>query len=44
MRKFLDETAITKYGVNTKNIDAFGVTSRYQARRLGRWLLVFTSE
>ncbi len=35
----LDEAAITKYGVNTKNIDAFGCTSRYQARRLGRWLL-----
>jgi len=35
----LDEGAIAKYGVNTKNIDAFGVTSRYQARRLGRWLL-----
>ena len=35
----LDEAAIAKYGVNTKNIDAFGVTSRYQARRLGRWLL-----
>ena len=35
----LDESAIAKYGVNTKNIDAFGVTSRYQARRLGRWLL-----
>ena len=35
----LDEVAITKYGVNTKNIDAFGCTSRYQARRLGRWLL-----
>ena len=35
----LDETAISKYGVNTKNIDAFGVTSRYQARRLGRWFL-----
>ena len=35
----LDESAIAKYGVNTKNVDAFGVTSRYQARRLGRWLL-----
>tara|TARA_B100000424_G_scaffold218194_2_gene176481 strand:+ start:3059 stop:8371 length:5313 start_codon:yes stop_codon:yes gene_type:complete len=35
----LDEVAISKYGVNTKNIDAFGCTSRYQARRLGRWLL-----
>ena len=37
--EIIDEAAIAKYGVNTKNIDAFGVTSRYQARRLGRWLL-----
>ena len=35
----IDENGVDKYGVNTKNIDAFGVTSRYQARRLGRWLL-----
>ena len=35
----LDEDAMAKYGVVTKAIDSYGVTSRYQARRLGKWLL-----
>jgi hypothetical protein len=37
-----DRDAISKYGVTQKNIEAFGCTSRGQARRLGEWLL--TSE
>lgn len=34
-----DQTAIAKYGVQTKQIEAFACTSRGQANRLGRWLL-----
>lgn len=34
-----DDDAIAKYGVITKNIDAFGCTSRGQAFRVGKWLL-----
>ena len=30
---------IAKYGVITKNIEAFACTSRGQARRVGRWLI-----
>ena len=32
-------TLISKYGYITKEISAFGCTSKYQARRLGRWVL-----
>lgn len=34
-----DRRAISKYGVTQKSIEAFGCTSRGQARRLGEWLL-----
>ena len=34
-----DQTAISRYGVITKEISAFACTSRGQARRLGEWLL-----
>ena len=34
-----DSATQTKYGVNIKNITAFGTTSRNQARRLGKWFL-----
>lgn len=34
-----DQSAIAKYGINTKKIDAFACTSRGQANRLGRWML-----
>lgn len=34
-----DQVAIAKYGVQTKQIEAFACTSRGQANRLGRWLL-----
>ena len=35
----IDNDAMLKYGVITKNINSFGVTSRHQARRLGKWFL-----
>ena len=35
----IDSEGITKYGAITKNINSFGVTSRTQARRLGKWFL-----
>jgi len=35
----IDQEEINKYGAITKNIDSFGVTSRTQARRLGKWFL-----
>ena len=35
----LDQNEIDKYGAISKNIDSFGVTSRTQARRLGKWFL-----
>ena len=35
----IDNEALTKYGAITKNINSFGVTSRHQARRLGKWFL-----
>ena len=34
-----DSATQTKYGVNVKNIVAFGTTSRNQARRFGKWFL-----
>ena len=35
----IDQEEINKYGAISKNIDSFGVTSRTQARRLGKWFL-----
>jgi len=35
-----DTVSQAKYGVQTKNINSFGVTSRSQAARVGRWFLV----
>ena len=35
----IDTENLAKYGAITKNINSFGVTSRFQARRLGRWFL-----
>lgn len=35
-----DEAAILRYGVRVNDVTAFGCTSRGQAHRLGRWLLV----
>ena len=35
----IDQQEINKYGAISKNIDSFGVTSRTQARRLGKWFL-----
>ena len=37
-----DATLISKYGYQEKEIVAFGATSKFQAQRLGRWML--TSE
>ena len=37
--QIIDNDALAKYGAITKNIDSFGVTSRHQARRLGKWFL-----
>ncbi|WP_324681643.1 TipJ family phage tail tip protein [Bibersteinia trehalosi] len=34
-----DDTAIRKYGLNLKKVQAFGCTSRGQAYRTGRWIL-----
>ena len=34
-----DSTAISKFGVTTKQVKAFGCTSRNQAARLGRSIL-----
>jgi len=34
-----DAALITKYGYQVKEIVAFGATSKYQAQRLGRWML-----
>ena len=34
-----DTATQTKYGVVTKNINAFGTTSRGQAQRFGKWFL-----
>ena len=34
-----DASLITKYGYQVKEIIAFGTTSKYQAQRLGRWML-----
>ena len=36
----IDNAGLLKYGAITKNIDSFGVTSRHQARRLGKWFLM----
>ncbi len=35
----IDNDALLKYGAVTKNINSFGVTSRHQARRIGKWFL-----
>ena len=35
----IDQSAVQKFGVISKTIDAFGCTSRSAARRLGKWLL-----
>ena len=35
----IDEEQVAKHGAITKNLNSFGVTSRTQARRLGRWFL-----
>jgi len=37
-----DSELITKYGYQVKDIVGFGITSKYQAQRLGRWIM--TSE
>ena len=34
-----DAALISKYGYQVKEIIAFGATSKYQAQRLGRWML-----
>ena len=34
-----DYNLITKYGYQTKEIIAFGCTSKWQAQRLGRWMM-----
>ena len=34
-----DAALITKYGYQVKEIVAFGATSKYQAQRMGRWML-----
>jgi len=34
-----DYDLITKYGYQTKDIVAFGCTSKYQAQRMGRWMM-----
>jgi hypothetical protein len=34
-----DAGLITKYGYQVKEVVAFGATSKYQAQRLGRWML-----
>jgi len=36
----IDTASQAKYGVQTKNINSFGVTSRSQAGRVGRWFLL----
>ena len=38
-----DQTSITRYGIIKTEVDAFGCTSRSQARRLGEWL-IYTSQ
>lgn len=34
-----DRSLIDKYGVQEKSIVAFGCTSKYQAQRMGRWIM-----
>ena len=34
-----DQALITKYGYQIKDVIAFGCTSKYQARRMGRWMM-----
>jgi len=34
-----DATAIAKFGINKKEVDAFACTSKGQARRVGEWIL-----
>lgn len=34
-----DASLISKYGYQTRDLIAFGTTSKYQAQRLGRWIL-----
>ena len=38
-----DQSLVTKYGLRTKDISAFGCTSRGQAHRAGKWML-YTEE
>ncbi len=37
--QIIDDENLVKYGAVIKNINSFGVTSRGQARRLGKWFL-----
>lgn len=39
-----DREGILKYGIREKEISAFGCTSKTQARRIGKWLLVTDNE
>jgi len=34
-----DQALIDKYGIQEKNVVAFGCTSKYQAQRMGRWIM-----
>ena len=34
-----DQALISKYGIQEKSIVAFGCTSKYQAQRMGRWIM-----
>jgi hypothetical protein len=39
-----DRDSILKYGIREKDIAAFGCTSKTQARRIGKWLLITDNE
>ena len=34
-----DEALVKKYGIQEKSVVAFGCTSKYQAQRMGRWVM-----
>ena len=34
-----DQALINKYGIQEKNVVAFGCTSKHQAQRMGRWIM-----
>lgn len=34
-----DQALVAKYGVQEKDVVAFGCTSKYQAQRMGRWIM-----